>query len=145
MTFVMTRRINTRALRKGGAKTQLRRQLITIAALLAFVFQGFATQTHIHRVGQVDVAFFGNALAKIGVANAATPQKSNTDKLPPLNEPAKCLLCHVMTLAGHYVSPATPQLLLPVFLVLALAIAARAPPHIAQVSHDWHSRGPPRA
>ncbi|HET7335989.1 MAG TPA: hypothetical protein VFI93_12805 [Rhizomicrobium sp.] len=145
MAFAMTRRIKTRALRKDGAKTLLRRQLITLVALLAFVFQGFATQTHIHRMGQVDVAFFGNALAKIGAASAATPQKSNTDKLPPLNDPVKCPLCHEMALAGHYVSPAPPQLLLPVFLVQALIIAARASAHIAQNSHDWLSRGPPRA
>ncbi len=145
MTLAMAQRSGLRSPRKGRVKTQLRRQLITLVAVLAFAIQGFATQTHIHQLGQVDVAFFGNVLGKINIANVIAPQKAGPFKYPPSNTPANCPLCHELALAGHYVTPGATLFFLPDFLVFALAVAAHAPPFIVQLSHDWLSRGPPRA
>ena len=103
---------------------------VFVAALLAFSWQSFVTQTHIHP-GTLPIA----------AAHVAGPQIAPSQPAP--EQPIDCPICHAAALSGHYLTPG-PALVL---AVVATAIWRFAPvasaPSRATRSHAWRSRAPP--
>jgi hypothetical protein len=105
--------------------------LLVAFMLLAFVFQGYATQTHIH-VQNVPAAVHD---VKGGAGH---------DKYPPNDDPANCPICQQIMQAGHYVAPAWLMPLLILQTISAIEIVTVTGPRNDAVSHNWRSRGPPQ-
>jgi len=109
------------------------RRLAMLAVLLAFAFQAYAVQTHLH--GQPRVA------------STAVQQFRNTPTQPLPNDPldpATCKLCQEMVHSGAVITPAGPELV----LLLAWVAAAPAPAQLTATAiapeTGWQSRAPPR-
>jgi len=102
--------------------------MIAALLVLAFSFQSYVAQTHIH-----DAAPFSGNIAK----------DTHHDKSPLGNTPVECPFCQAVADAGHVFLPAAPLLFLSEqWIELAL-------PHLTlrgkvyAVPHDWQSRAPP--
>src|ERR1700755_600546 len=96
---------------------------LTLLALLTFTVQTYVTQTHIHN-----------------------PRAAAGKQLPgKLDDQASCAVCQAALHGGHYLTPQasafTPLVLNAVGISRAIRVAIR----VQSVSHDWTSRGPPRA
>jgi len=109
------------------------RRLAMLAVLLAFVFQAYAVQTHLH---------FQPAPAKTApLHQVRTPAKPLSGD--PL-DPATCKLCQELIHSGAAITPAGPA------LILMLNWAATAPPPAWSpaaallTQTGWQSRAPPR-
>ena len=110
------------------------RWFVLLAALMAFSWQSFATQTHLHIYpGTRSVA----TAAGVVVSSQLTTGRSPTD------EPANCPICQEMAHAGHYLLPTpiafvAPQTSAPWLVVTpTVALLLRQPPR------PWNSRAPP--
>ena len=109
-------------------------RLIFVAAiLLAFFFQSYATQTHIH------IEPDGLTLANVDVASHHDAGKG----APPADNPNDCPLCQLLY-GGQYVAPDTLVFFLPMVAVSTIEIALGVTPHYDAVSHSWHGRAPPQ-
>jgi hypothetical protein len=106
-------------------------RLVTWMLLLAFTWQAFATQTHIHAAQQI----------RSGHALASAPERS---KSPLKSDAADCPLCQAVFHAGAFVSPAAPFLYLPAFLAEWKLPAAVIVGVSVSGAYDWKSRGPPQ-
>jgi len=110
-----------------GAATRL----LSLVALLAFLFQGLVVQTHIH----------GQAALNHG-AEFSQPLNSPASDDP--FDPASCPLCQELTHGGVFTAP--PPALLIVLLAVTIAglffqTTGFSQPAPAQ---GWQSRAPPR-
>jgi len=121
----MTR--NTRAI---PVSVSVSRRLVMLFAVLAFAFQAYLVQTHIH----------GQPITPALNAHVSAPaQPAPFDPLAPAN----CALCQEILHAGAAITPdAAPFTLLLNWIAMAPAVthlpsAAQAPPT------GWHSRAPP--
>jgi hypothetical protein len=107
---------------RGTGRTRVAALPAILFFAFAFLFQGFAVQTHIH-------------------TPAAAPATHSGKTLP--GDPAKCPLCQEFLLSGSFVMPAAAALPVPaaaVFTAVRLAAAQR----IRRFpSHSWHGRAPP--
>jgi hypothetical protein len=117
-------------------------------ALIAFAFQSYVTQTHIHLRQPVsfsasDIGAPSEAKSLHGVA--AGPQHTERDKAPANDEPVKCPLCQAVGYAGHFVTPAAAALLLPTAAISILPLATAILSSRDTPSHNWQSRGPPHS
>lgn len=118
---------------KGTAAPKPGSRFLALLALVAFLLQSMAVQTHVHPAGPQE---FGPGTA---VAMALPAQG------PPTNwtSPDACRLCQEIAHTGAYI---TPTVILPAAL---LAIAARQPVREDRAflatasSFIWRSRGPP--
>jgi len=108
-----------------------RRLLLVAMMLLAFLFQGYATQTHIHK--------------QDGHSGAVTLNTGKADhaKYPANNDPLNCPLCQQINHAGQYTVPAWLMPFLILDTVSVIEIATLPMPHFDAVSHSWRGRGPP--
>jgi hypothetical protein len=119
--------------RKGLAKHPSGGRLF-FAGLIAFALfvQGYATQTHFHKLTGTPT--------NIALKANGSPEH---DRYPLNNDPINCPICQQISHAGQYVAPAW---LLP-FLILAsvskIEITTSVMPHYDAVSHSWRGRGPP--
>lgn len=112
--------------RAGGSL----RSLVCLLVLVAFTFQSFLVQTHIHNLPQ---SFAGSA----GVA------ASHNDKAPL--DADKCFLCQEYVHSGAYLTPAVVAAL-PPSVAASLLPVLLVPLHAARtLSHNWLGRAPPRA
>jgi hypothetical protein len=113
------------------------RLALMYAVLLAFLVQGYATQTHIHIAGQSD--FTGVA------SDTATKATKNgpAHNLPSKDDPANCPICQQIALSGAFIAPAALLPLLPEQLGFVSLPAAEIAIAAAHVSHNWQSRAPP--
>jgi hypothetical protein len=125
------------------------RVLSGVAVLIAFLFQSFVTQTHIHFPGTTD-RFDGIniALGKQDAAKAAplkaSAHKPAQNKKSPADDTSNCPLCQASALSGAFVTPAAIVFVLPSLpLSIAPAIISLAAAD-AFVSHSWQGRAPPR-
>jgi hypothetical protein len=120
-----------------------------VVVLIAFLFQSFVTQTHIHFPGVTDRYDGINiSLAKQDAAKAAplkvSAHKPAPNKKSPADDSNNCPLCQASALSGQFVSPAAivfvlpsqPQSIAPAVILLARTSAV--------VSHNWQGRAPPR-
>jgi hypothetical protein len=100
--------------------------------VLVLVFQGYATQTHIHK--QTDVA--ANIVSK-------ADGSSDHNKIPDNDDSANCPICQQISHAGQYVAPAWLISFLILAAVSTIEIATFSIPRFDTVSHSWRGRGPP--
>jgi hypothetical protein len=119
------------------------RWTITLFVFLAFAFQSYVTQTHIHFAHESAVNIF--AAAEKAPASAQAPGKQNPDKYPPNDDPANCPICQEVMHSGAYVMPDFVALLLPSQPISIVPISIALPAIIETVTHTWQGRAPPRA
>jgi hypothetical protein len=115
-----------------GRRQGLASRLVVLLAVLAFAFQSYVTQTHIHD----DLPQSSFIVKAVGDAPAH-------GKKAPLN-PASCPFCQSVALAGAFVSPTNVLFHLPLAWVLSVAHVFTARATSATIAHDWQSRAPPR-
>jgi hypothetical protein len=117
--------------------------------LVAFALQSYVTQTHIHFAGHVVTGGFTfpgeGSKAQTGKALGAAQDQDDHDKYPPGDDPANCPICQKILYAGHYVAPTAVPILLPSLAVSTIEIVTAVLPRVVAPSHNWQSRGPPRA
>lgn len=105
---------------------------VFVAALLAFTWQSFVTQTHIH-------------LETLPVAATHVVARQLTPTQPAPERPIDCPICHAAALSGHYLTPGPAMVLAMVTAaVWRFASTASAPSRVTR-SHAWRSRAPPAA
>ena len=103
--------------------------------LLAFAFQGFVTQTHIH-------AQVSGAPVAIDWFDGA---KAPTKNAPAKNDESNCPLCQAFANSGHFVTPAVAAILAPIYSVSVIQLAPLGASFVHAVSHAWRGRAPPSA
>ena len=116
--------------------------------LIAFAFQSYLTQTHIHLPSPAPVAaakLTDSSHSKPAAKDIAAHRRAPADKAPSDDNPVKCPLCQAVGYAGHFVAPAAVATLLPAaaISILPLTIAILSPRE--SPSHIWQGRGPPRS
>ncbi|HTT99004.1 MAG TPA: hypothetical protein VMF58_13205 [Rhizomicrobium sp.] len=120
---------------KSKAKAQRAgagRLAITLFTLLAFTFQSFVAQVHIH-IKPWTVS------TTLDAGKAAQPGK------PPANDDqTSCPICQVILHAGQFVTPSAIAFALPSFALFFVAAANDPAPPAQTASHGWQSRAPPR-
>lgn len=112
----------------------LGRQFLALAALVAFLLQSMAVQTHVHPAGPQR---FGPE-TPVALAMPAQGLLKNLQ-----TDPGACRLCQEMAFAGTYIAPAVilPAALLAV-TIWRLVVEDHVPQFTAP-SFIWQSRGPP--
>lgn len=119
------------------------RWAITLFVFLAFSFQSYVTQTHIHFAHEAAVNIFA-PIEKSAPATKAAPGKHNPDKYPPADDPANCPICQEVMHTGAFVMPDFVALLLPSQPVSIVPAVITLPAIIKTISHGWQGRAPPR-
>jgi hypothetical protein len=115
---------------------RLPRLAVTLFALLAFALQSYVTQTHIHKPAGPGFA---------AIAAALTIGAPIKDRKAPAKQDQNCPLCQAVAHSGAFVSPSAAPTLLPTLSVQIIVIVADVALAFEALSHDWLSRGPPRA
>jgi hypothetical protein len=125
------------------------RVLSGVVVLIAFLFQSFVTQTHIHFPGTMDrfdginISIAKQDAAKVAPLKAGA-HKPVPNKKSPTDDTNNCPLCQASALSGAFVTPAAIVFVLPSLpLSIAPAIISLAVAD-AFVSHSWQGRAPPR-
>lgn len=121
---------------KSKAKAQrasVGRLAITLFALLAFTFQSFVAQVHIH------------AAPSTASSALSTGKVSQPGKLPANDDPSNCPICQIILHAGQFVTPSAITFALPSFALFFVATAVRQSPSAEAGSHSWQSRAPPHS
>ena len=143
--------LQARSSRVGRARTRQTtglslRGVISAFALLAFIFSGFATQTHIHIPAQSEQGFGVQQVAAQNVAAKAAPSL-NRDQKPsaPTDDPARCPLCQEYLHSGAYVTPVPAVFPVPVLIATVAPFLIVPAAIIRAVSHSWYGRAPPLA
>ena len=113
------------------------RLAVTLLALIAFTFQSYLVQTHIHGLPTTASA------AADGGTHATSFQQG--DKSPADGNEAKCLLCQEFLHAGAYVMPAAFVALPPMIAVTLVKLATVPRVAAKSPSHIWIGRAPPHA
>lgn len=121
--------------RKGiGARQPARRArslAVLLVALIAFSWQSFATQTHVHDPARVATA----------AAVAGSPVARSGGQ--PSDLPANCLLCSELAHAGTYLASAPVTLALPGATAFWVAPAVERRLALLRRAQGWRSRAPP--
>ncbi|MBV9990733.1 MAG: DUF2946 family protein [Alphaproteobacteria bacterium] len=95
---------------------------LTLLALLAFTFQTYVTQTHIH----------------------AAPVAGGKQVPGKLDDQASCAVCQAAIHGGHYLTPSAGGFVPLTLSSYGVTIATEIAIFVSVASHSWHSRGPPR-
>jgi hypothetical protein len=114
---------------KVWRRVQEFRQLVACLVLLAFAFQSYALQTHIHA-----------PLAHVAVSSQAPA----SGKGPVSNSPMECPLCQAMAHDGIFLEPAVVLAAFfgaGWFLVAPQQQIVHSP---GMATHTWQSRAPPK-
>lgn len=117
---------------RGTPVSSARQMLLALVCLVAFTFQGYVGQTHIH-------SSLENA---VSVTAAKLPVPSQ--KQAPADDPVRCPQCQVASLTGSAVPPDVLVFVLPSQSFLGGFFAIPALLGESIVSHAWDSRGPPQ-
>lgn len=109
------------------------RRFVCLMVLVAFTFQGFLVQTHIH------------GLLPFAAAAAGTQTVSSSKDSGATQDIDHCLLCQEFMHAGAYLMPAAFAAL-PPYVTAGVVVRIAVPlVEAASPSHIWTSRAPPRA
>jgi hypothetical protein len=132
--------------RKGSAMAlahSSRRLFLTLFCLLAFSFQSYIAQTHIHIPGTTDpgISALTSSLAKI---SPDAKKQSDRNRLPANSDTSNCPLCQTVLHAGFFLTPALLVLLLPDTQAGNGPAPVAVSHHDGAPSHAWQSRGPPQ-
>ena len=106
---------------------------ILLAALLAFSWQSFVTQTHEH--------FGSGTYSAVAGAKTATPQMKGGRS--PTNPPDTCPICREIAQAGHYLLPTSVAFHTPETITHWLTVTPSLVLALCLRSHAWLSRAPP--
>lgn len=106
---------------------------LTVVALLAFTFQSYVVQTHIHLVGRNVVA--------LGMATSEA--RSKPEKFPANQDPSNCPLCQELLHSGNFVAPSAIAALPPALAISTIVIRLETEIAPQPISHSWHGRAPP--
>ncbi len=109
------------------------RRLAMLAILLAFAFQAYAVQTHLH----------GKPLAANPVQILQSDGPAKPLPSDPL-DPATCKLCQELTHSGAAIAPAGPELVLLRNWAIAFFSPAQLPATAIAPETGWQSRAPPQ-
>ena len=123
----------TLAIRQQASLRAGQRLLLIAVMALAFFFQSYASQTHIHLEAD------GITLAKLQLVTKVDSKKD----VPAQPAPDNCPLCQFLY-AGQHVPPAALIFFLPMVSVSAIEIVQAVLPHYDAVSHTWLGRAPPQ-
>lgn len=107
---------------------------ILLAALLAFTWQSFVTQTHVHPAPHAPVSAIAGQPVAVST-HAAEPGSSD--------QPASCPICQEIAHSGAYLLPAPFSIHIPGPVTLWLSLAVLMALAVRQTSHRWQSRAPP--
>lgn len=121
----------TRALRSRSTALTGWRFAVVCLALLAFAFQSYVVQTHIHFAPAMQLSSGGH--------------RGHHGKFPADEDPANCPICQEILHSGQFITPAAQFLLPPTLAVSTIALVDQALPHIFAPSHSWRGRAPPQA
>lgn len=112
---------------------QPKRLLVVLCTLIAFLFQAYTVQTHVH------------PLPAHAAAAAGKPDHNTQKPGKGTDDPDDCPICQAFALAGSFVAP--PAILLPMATARLLAVAepVSPPKPVRRVHSSWQSRAPPRA
>ena len=106
--------------------------MVVCVATLAFAFQSYVVQTHIHFAPETAIA-------------GAHGANGHHDKYPANDDPANCPICQEILHSGQFITPAVQFVLPPSLAVSTIAVVDQALPHIFTPSHSWRGRAPPHA
>ena len=107
---------------------------ILVAALLAFVWQSFVVQTHIH-----------SHFVAVSASAASDPHNAThvTNNPATPRRPANCPMCQEIAQAGAYLLPAAILFTAPSTEANIAHVVSALPSVPARQSHAWQSRAPP--
>jgi hypothetical protein len=111
-------------------KASVVKRWVTAFALLAFILQGLAVQTHIHAPLQIQA-----------VKAASLPEPAPLKAQDPIDQ---CRLCQEVAHAGIFVAPSASAIA--ISLTYAAAVFAALPDFTSRsaTAFAWQSRAPPR-
>ena len=104
-------------------------RLLAAAMLLAFGFQSYLAQTHIHET--------------VAATSAMLIHQPGHNKSPMENSPLDCPFCQVVTHAGNFLLSDASLLLLPSQWMETAALHHVLPDTHTAANHYWQSRAPP--
>jgi hypothetical protein len=107
-------------------------RFVALFAVLAFAFQSFIVQTHIH----------GTSLGFSAPTLAKTLGGKGNGKLPADN-PLDCPFCQAVAHAGAFYAPATPLLIVPFVLMRGAVLRSALRSFVSAAPISWNSRAPP--
>src|ERR1700743_2994866 len=110
------------------------KRLVTLAALLAFLLQCLAVQTHIPQLPQIQAG---------STAAADTPAPTPLKRQDPIDQ-GNCRLCQELLHSGVFVAPAVAILPASQGFVIASFAALPALAVAWAPAFAWQSRAPPR-
>jgi hypothetical protein len=102
-------------------------RLLAAAVLLAFSFQCYLAQTHIHE----------------SAGQAATTHQAQHSKAPAGNSPMDCPFCQAVAHGGNFLTPDAALLPLAMQWVAAPVSYHLPAPARGSAKHHWQSRAPP--
>lgn len=114
----------------GVKNRQGARLWLTLFAVIAFAFQSYSVQTHIHK----------SLIAGAPFAQGGKSAPSH-EKVPPLDQ--TCPLCQAVAHAGVFVMPAAVAALAPTIGFQSILRAIETPIAYAPFHQGWQSRAPP--
>ena len=117
------------AARTNGRVTGWR--VIAILVMLAFSFQSYVAQTHIHEAA--------------APATAALIKNLGHNKSPVDNSPLDCPFCQAVAHDAAFFVPHSPLLFLSAQWVEMAAPHFVLADHSADANHNWRSRAPPHS
>lgn len=130
---------------RGRAHNFPARLVLTLFIALTVLLQGYATQTHVHFLGDHDAGVITSSGGGAEVTKTSGSQKGEHGKLPSKDDPANCPLCQQILVAGAFVSPSTVVLLLPTQLTFPAPVVPVVSNPFRSISHNWYGRAPPHA
>lgn len=106
---------------------------VLFAALLAFCWQSFVVQTHVH--------FEPNA--GVGAASGQTSSMNSDPFKGPTNTPTSCPICQEIAHDGVYLLPTPVEFDAPEPAPFWQPVATSLVRLVTKASHAWRSRAPP--
>jgi len=116
----------------AAARPAASRKWLAVFALLSFLLQSLAVQTHIHQQLPLTVA------TTFDMGTSAPAPAKNQD---PVDQ---CRLCQELVHAGNFVTPSSAVALAVLNFVPAIFAALPASTALSGPAFAWQSRGPPR-
>ena len=130
--------------RLRSARGTFHHSFILLATLVAFLFQSYVVQTHIHFAASADPETFVADGANLKT-NADSAVAGQHNSKPPIDDPAHCPICQEFLHAGQYLTPAPVLALLITAVFVPITIERAVPVTANPVSHGWRGRAPPSA
>jgi len=115
------------------------------AVILAMAIQAFVVQTHVHLHADL-LSFEQTADAQVAsfASQSNAIQSSASKNVPVPADEDHCALCQALAVIGNAIAPVAPSLAIPAEISFIVERPLDDHVHVATLSHDWLSRGPPQ-